>query len=81
MDSYQSFPKYVDHMLQELGGKRVHPRGAANADGVWEEAWEEWEATIWSSVVPQEILKDLDTSALLAYNLKVQCSSDSVNDR
>jgi len=40
--TFQKFPRQVDVRLAELGGIQLLPMGEADADGVFEEAFEDW---------------------------------------
>ena len=50
--SYQAMPTFCDENLATYGGNRLLERGYANADGIFEEAFDKWEIELWSKITP-----------------------------
>jgi cytochrome P450 / NADPH-cytochrome P450 reductase len=62
--TYQAIPIAIDAALEQLGAKRIKPRGEADASGDFFGAFDRWYATLWidlansygkKSIVPPEI--------------------------
>ncbi|GAA4537605.1 bifunctional cytochrome P450/NADPH--P450 reductase [Pseudonocardia xishanensis] len=72
--TYQAVPQLLDARLAACGGRRVHPRGEADARGDADAAYREWHARLWAAFaealdLPAEVGGELDTGPRLAVTL------------
>ncbi|SHK15179.1 cytochrome P450 / NADPH-cytochrome P450 reductase [Pseudonocardia thermophila] len=72
--TYQAVPILLDERLEATGGRRVHPRGAADARGDTDAAYRAWREGLWASLaaaleLPAEVGERIDTGPRLAVTL------------
>ncbi|MCW0216262.1 MAG: flavodoxin domain-containing protein, partial [Pseudonocardia sp.] len=72
--TYQAVPTLLDERLAACGGRRVHPRGEADAGGDADAAYRDWHATLWPDLaaalgLPAEVGTDLAAGPRLSITL------------
>ncbi len=62
--TYQAVPTLLDAELERLGGTRIHPRGAGDAQADFDGQYRAWHATVWSDIAAALGLSDVPADAV-----------------
>ncbi len=61
--TYQAVPTLLDAELERLGGTRIHPRGAGDAQADFDGQYRAWHADLWADVVAALGLSEREVQA------------------